>query len=96
MTKSVIQAQLTQNYAAFCAFYKTMNEADFRYTPPEKWDIGQHLDHDFFINLYLCIFYRIRTSNCGYGIIIPCCLKACQTINRISLFVLSIRNMFSL
>lgn len=45
MTKSEIQAQLTQNYTSFCTFYKTMNEADFRYTPPEKWDIGQHLDH---------------------------------------------------
>ena len=45
MNKTEIQTQLTQHYAAFCTFYKTMNEADFRYTPPEKWDIGQHLDH---------------------------------------------------
>jgi hypothetical protein len=45
MTKSEIQVQLNQNYTLFCAFYKTMNEEDFRYTPPEKWDTGQHLDH---------------------------------------------------
>lgn len=36
MTKSAIQAQLFKNYAAFCAFYITMNETDFQYTPPEK------------------------------------------------------------
>src|ERR1700752_4940953 len=45
MEKQKLKQQLTKGHTAYTDYVLSLNEGDFNFALPEKWNAGQHLQH---------------------------------------------------
>jgi hypothetical protein len=45
MEKQTLKQQLVKEHSAYTDYVGTLNESDFNFALPEKWNAGQHLQH---------------------------------------------------